>query len=60
MWEEKGELMCDNGPLECTGHRLQACLIDKDRDDVSKYLGNIAVGPFATLVAMKLVTKKSE
>lgn len=43
MTEKNGELKCEGGKLECSGHRVQACVIDKDRDDVVKYLGNIAV-----------------
>ncbi|KAF1334059.1 Gamma-interferon-inducible lysosomal thiol reductase, partial [Globisporangium splendens] len=44
MVEEKdGKLVCEGGSLECTGHRLKVCIIDKDRNDVVKYLGNIAV-----------------
>jgi interferon gamma-inducible protein 30 len=42
MAERHGELTCDGGSLECTGHRLEVCLIDKDRNDVVKYLGNVA------------------
>lgn len=49
MWEENGELQCEGGALECTGHRLQVCLIEKDRNDVVKYLGNIAVGTMRLL-----------
>jgi hypothetical protein len=44
MVEEKnGKLVCEGGSLECTGHRLEVCMIDKDRNDVVKYLGSIAV-----------------
>lgn len=43
MSEKDGAIECEAGSLECTGHRWQACVIDKDRDDVVKYLGNIAV-----------------
>lgn len=43
MSEDRGDLMCEGGSLECTGHRLEVCLMDKDRDDVVKYLGNVAV-----------------
>lgn len=43
MTEKNGELKCEGGKLECSGHRVQACVIDKDRNDVVKYLGNIAV-----------------
>uniref|UniRef100_K3WZP8 Thioredoxin domain-containing protein n=1 Tax=Globisporangium ultimum (strain ATCC 200006 / CBS 805.95 / DAOM BR144) TaxID=431595 RepID=K3WZP8_GLOUD len=43
MVEEKnGKLVCEGGSLECTGHRLEVCMIDKDRNDVVKYLGSIA------------------
>ncbi|RLN46681.1 hypothetical protein BBJ29_001405 [Phytophthora kernoviae] len=37
-----GTIQCEAGPLECTGHRWQVCVLDKDRDDVVKYLGTIA------------------
>lgn len=43
MSEDRGDLQCEGGSLECTGHRLEVCLMDKDRDDVVKYLGNVAV-----------------
>lgn len=43
MSEENGELVCEGGALECTGHRLEVCMIEKDRHDVVKYLGTIAV-----------------
>jgi hypothetical protein len=44
--KQDGTYTCEAGPLECTGHRWQVCVLDKDRDDVVKYLGNIAVsGP---------------
>lgn len=43
MTEKDGAIECESGSLECTGHRWQACVIDKDRDDVVKYLGTIAV-----------------
>lgn len=38
----EGAIQCEAGPLECTGHRWQVCVLDKDRDDVVKYLGTIA------------------
>ncbi|KAI9920647.1 hypothetical protein PsorP6_000989 [Peronosclerospora sorghi] len=41
--KQDGTISCEAGPLECTGHRLQICVLDKDRDDVLKYLGTIAV-----------------
>ncbi|KAG7400380.1 Gamma interferon inducible lysosomal thiol reductase (GILT) [Phytophthora boehmeriae] len=37
-----GAIQCEAGPLECTGHRWQVCVLDKDHDDVVKYLGTIA------------------
>lgn len=40
--DEQGELACEAGPLECTGHRWQVCVLAKDRLDVVKYLGTIA------------------
>ncbi|KAJ8556985.1 hypothetical protein ON010_g8977 [Phytophthora cinnamomi] len=42
MKEKDGSITCEAGPLECTGHRWQVCVLDKDRDDVVKYLGTIA------------------
>ncbi|CEG49241.1 Gamma-interferon inducible lysosomal thiol reductase [Plasmopara halstedii] len=42
MRENQGEISCEAGPLECTGHRWQVCVLDKDRLDVVKYLGTIA------------------
>ncbi|KAE8887776.1 hypothetical protein PF005_g3162 [Phytophthora fragariae] len=40
--KEDGSVTCEAGPLECAGHRWQVCVLDKDRDDVVKYLGTIA------------------
>eukprot|EP00644_Phytophthora_capsici_P015554 jgi/Phyca11/536980/estExt2_fgenesh1_pg.C_PHYCAscaffold_700024 len=40
--KQDGTITCEAGPLECTGHRWQVCVLDKDRDDVVKYLGTIA------------------
>ncbi|KAK1934662.1 Gamma-interferon-responsive lysosomal thiol protein [Phytophthora citrophthora] len=40
--KQDGTIMCEAGPLECTGHRWQVCVLDKDREDVVKYLGTIA------------------
>ncbi|KAL3656323.1 hypothetical protein V7S43_018815 [Phytophthora oleae] len=40
--KQDGTVTCEAGPLECTGHRWQVCVLDKDRDDVVKYLGTIA------------------
>ncbi|RLN37664.1 hypothetical protein BBJ28_00001930 [Nothophytophthora sp. Chile5] len=42
MTEKDGAIQCEAGPLECTGHRWQVCVLDKDRNDVVKYLGTIA------------------
>lgn len=50
MTEKNGDLKCEGGKLECSGHRVQACVIDKDRDDVVKYLGNIAVRSLVLLL----------
>ncbi|KAG7391729.1 Gamma interferon inducible lysosomal thiol reductase (GILT) [Phytophthora pseudosyringae] len=40
--KQDGAITCEAGPLECTGHRWQVCVLDKDRGDVVKYLGTIA------------------
>ncbi|KAG6972523.1 hypothetical protein JG688_00003948 [Phytophthora aleatoria] len=40
--KQDGTITCEAGPLECTGHRWQVCVLDKDRHDVVKYLGTIA------------------
>ena len=40
---KKGELACEAGPLECTGHRWQACVLDLNRDDMVKYIETLAV-----------------
>ncbi|CAI5747258.1 unnamed protein product [Peronospora destructor] len=40
--EQDGTITCEGGLLECTGHRWQVCVLNKDRDDVVKYLGIIA------------------
>lgn len=45
MREQNGEFSCEDGQLECTGHRWQACAINKDKDDVAKYVGSVAVRP---------------
>ncbi|KAJ0410729.1 hypothetical protein ATCC90586_006832 [Pythium insidiosum] len=42
MTEQNGAFDCEGGEEECDGHRWEACVIDKDRDDVVKYLGGIA------------------
>ncbi|CAH0473459.1 unnamed protein product [Peronospora belbahrii] len=40
--KKDGKITCEGGMLECTGHRWMICVLDKDRDDVVKYLGTIA------------------
>ncbi|DAZ96516.1 TPA: hypothetical protein N0F65_008067 [Lagenidium giganteum] len=42
MSDHDGQLNCEGGPLECTGHKWQACVIDQYKSDVVKYLGTIA------------------
>ncbi|TMW65963.1 hypothetical protein Poli38472_003728 [Pythium oligandrum] len=42
MLEKDGVFDCEGGDLECEGHRWEACTIEKDRNDVVKYLGNVA------------------
>lgn len=59
MTEKDGAIECEAGPVECTGHRWQVCVMDKDRDDVVKYLSNIAVRcvhPTTTCVARQALT----
>ncbi|CAH0522188.1 unnamed protein product [Peronospora belbahrii] len=40
--KKDGKITCEGGMLECTGHRWMICVLDKDHDDVVKYLGTIA------------------
>ncbi|GLE05509.1 hypothetical protein PINS_up014532 [Pythium insidiosum] len=42
MTEQNGVFECEGGEEECDGHRWEVCVIEKDRDDVVKYLGGIA------------------
>jgi hypothetical protein len=46
MSESNSDLNCEKGPRECEGHRWQACIIEKDSDNVLKFLGTIAVSRY--------------